>query len=263
MSRELRFRLGDLLADGPRCDFLGDEELIDFVENRLGATRHDAFHRHVVGCASCSELVDDLAIFRKLTAAGVIVPAELAAFRAADSGVRRRLSRIVLGSRLRTLFYWLSPVLVSLLAVLLLWPSPSRMTGEIETMPFLPPPAVRSADLGQVWRQVGEAWSAGEMRHAAALLEAAVAESPQEADLQFYLGYARLRNGEPGRALDALQQADRLQADAPSEHTRWMLAAALERVDRKDEACAALRSVVEIGATRASAAREIVERDCR
>jgi len=263
VSRELRFRLGDLLADGPRCDFFGDEELAGFVENRLGAARLDAFDRHVAGCVSCSELVDDLAMFRKLTTAGVTIPAELASFRTVDGGVRRRLSRVALGSRLRTLFYWLSPVLVSLLAVLLFWPSPEFMIREIETMPFLPPPAVRSADLGQAWRQVGEAWGAGDMQRAATLLEAAVAQSPEEADLQFYLGHARLLNGETERAAAALRQADRLQSDAPSEHTRWMLAAALERIDREEEACAALRSIVEIGATRASEARGIVERDCR
>lgn len=263
MSRELRFRLGDLLAGEPRCDFFGDEELVGFVEDRLGAARLDAFDRHATGCVSCTELVDDLKVFRKLTTAGVTVPAELASFRTVDARVRRRLSRVALGGRLRTFFYWLSPVLVSLLAVLFFWPATEHMIREIETMPFLPPPAVRSADLGLVWRQAGEAWSAGNMERAATLLEVAVAESPGEADLQFYLGHARLLSGDAEGAVAALQLADRLQTDAPSEHTRWMLAAALERVERGEEACTALRSIVEIGATRAADARDIVERACR
>jgi uncharacterized protein HemY len=94
------------------------------------------------------------------------------------------------------------------------------------------------------------------------LLEQAVVDRPEDADLWFYLGLARVRAGDASGAIEALERADRLQAPLHSEHTRWMLAAAFERVDRKAEACASLASVVELDASRATAARRIADRYC-
>ena len=100
------------------------------------------------------------------------------------------------------------------------------------------------------------------MPRALSRLERAAAAGSEDASLWFYLGQARLLAGDARGAVDALRRADALEIDAPSEHTRWMLAAALERTGRQDEACAALRSVAEIGGTRSAAARARVARWC-
>lgn len=262
MSSELRFRLGDLLEGPTRCVFLDDEEMMRLVDGRLAGPRLEAFERHAPGCPSCHELADDLQMFRDLTTSGVTVPAEIKAFEQTDAAVRQKLERISLGRRLRSLLYWLSPALATVLVAVFLWPQP-RLIARIEPVPVMPPTAVRSPDLSQAWQRIAEAWQAGDLATTAELLEAAVAQAPQDADLLFYLGQTRLLRGEAAAAAEALERADVIQRAAISEHTRWMLAAAFERTDRVDEACAALRSVVQIGATRASAAREIVARRCR
>ena len=90
----------------------------------------------------------------------------------------------------------------------------------------------------------------------------AVADRPEDADLWFYLGLARLRAGEAPAAIEALERADVLQGRLPSENTRWMLAAAFEQAGRKADACASLASVVDLDGTRATAARRIADRYC-
>jgi Flp pilus assembly protein TadD len=128
--------------------------------------------------------------------------------------------------------------------------------------PLLAPPAVRGVDQADLWTRLEQLWSAGDMRGAAVLLDQAVGERPEDADLWFYLGLARLRAGEPSSAIVALQRADELQATMPSENTRWMLAAAYEQAGRKVEACSTLSSVVDLDGSRAPAARQAFERYC-
>ena len=132
----------------------------------------------------------------------------------------------------------------------------------VEPFPLLAPPVVRGVDQTELWSRLEERWSDDDMRGAATLLEQAVADRPEDADLWFYLGLARVRAGDASGAIEALERADRLQAPLHSEHTRWMLAAAFERADRKAEACASLAWVVELDASRATAARRIADRYC-
>ena len=261
VSSQQPFRLGDLLEGPARCSFLSEDETIGLVDGRLAAPRLVAFERHVVACPACGELADDLQLFRDLTTSGVTIPAEIRAFERTNDSMLEKLNRISLRRRLRDLFYWLSPILVTVLLAVFLWPQ-SRLIAEIEPVELVPPPAVRSLDVSQAWQRIADAWESGDLASAADRLEAAVADDPQSADLLFYLGQARLLLGEPAAAVEMLERADAIQQPAISEHTRWMLAAALERTGRRDEACSALRSVVEVDATRAGAAREIVARRC-
>jgi tetratricopeptide (TPR) repeat protein len=259
---ELRFRLGELLEGPDRCPFLDDEETMRLVDGRLPHPRLEAFERHAAACPACRELADDVGLFHDLTTAGVTVPSESKAFERTDGAVRRALERVTLGRRLRAWLYWLTPALAMVVLLLLLRPE-ARMIADLDPVPVLPPPVVRSPGLDRDWQRIATAWQEGDLERTAELLQQAVAETPQDADLLFYLGQAQLLRGREGAAIELLERVDALQRPAISEHTRWMLAAALERSGREREACAALRSVVEIGGTRAASAREIVKRRCR
>ena len=259
----LRFRLGELLGDDSRCEHLSPEELMSLVEGRLDAARLEALERHARSCAACSELLDDVETFRGLTNSGVTVASEHRAYLDSDARIRRRLGLVRRTPRFRWFYTWAVPAIAAML-VLVVWLSPGDelLIANVERMPLVPPPTVRTVDSTEAWRQIALAWNDGDMSGAIALLESTVEESEEDASLWFYLGHARLLAGDAAGAVEALSRADSLELDAPSEHTRWMLAAALERVDRRDEACAALRSVVEIGGSRAAAARRLVERSC-
>lgn len=265
MSDRLEYRVGDLVGlDGP-CDHLSREELEDLVEGRLDPGRFRDLETHAAGCAACTELLSDLDRFRDLLFSGLAVATERRAFEATDPEVRRKLGLLRPPRRwFRPMLFWLTPAMaVLVLALIWLWPTEPVLIARIEPVPLQPPPAVRGLTLSETWSGLEEPWAAGDMARASVLLQAAVEQHPGQPDLLFYLGLARLLGGDATGALAALQEADRIEADFPSEQTRWMLAAALERVGRRDEACATLRSVAEIGGGRSVQAREIVERSCR
>jgi tetratricopeptide (TPR) repeat protein len=263
VTQQVQFRLGELLGGGARCEHLAPDEVMDLAEGRLRAGRLETLEQHARTCAACTELLDDVETFRKLTVSGVTIPAELRAFERSEARIRRRIGLSRLLSRFRWFLTWSVPAFAAML-LLVLWlaPEPARMIAEVERMPLVPPPSVRAAGAAETWREIALAWSADDMPRALSLLESAAAAGSEDASLWFYLGHARLLAGDARGAVDALARADALEIEAPSEHTRWMLAAALERTDRRNEACAALRSVAEIGGTRGAAARERVERWC-
>jgi hypothetical protein len=260
---QLHFRLGELLGVDSRCENLSPDELMSLVEGRLDGARLEALEQHARSCTACSELIDDVETFRQLTSSGVAVASEHKAFLESDARIRRKLGLARRLPRFRWFYTWAVPAITAIL-VLAIWLSPGDelLIADVERMPLVPPPTVRTIDATEAWRQIGLAWEADDMARAVVLLESAVEESGEDASLWFYLGHARLLTGDAAGALDALSRSDALERHAPSEHTRWMLAAALERIDRRDEACDALRSVVEIGGSRAPAARERVERSC-
>jgi hypothetical protein len=269
MSDGRLFRVGDLLGLDERCVHLSPSELEDLVEGRMRSDRLEKLKAHAVGCSACTELLDDLAQYQDLVLSGLTIPSELKAFQSADAAARRRLGRCRTPHPwFRKLFsgltpVWLTPALAGVILLMVwLWPSEPVLIATVEAVPLQPPPAVRGLSLDQTWQRLEEPWRADDMREAARILEPAVRENPDRADLLFYLGVARLRSGDPAGALEPLRRADEVEAAAPSENTRWMLAAALERVGRIDEACDTLRSVAEIGGVRAGDAREITDRAC-
>jgi hypothetical protein len=270
MKEGLLFRIGDLLGLREPCNHLSREELEDLVEGRLAPDRMETLEAHASACSGCAELLDDLARYRHLVLSGLTIPSERKAFDRVDGAVRERLG---LRRTRRGLFHdlasWMSPLWVPaalasvILLLIWLWPSRPQLIASVEHVPLQPPPMVRGLSLSQIWERLEEPWSADDMTAVTRILEPAVREHPERTDLLFYLGVARLRSGDAEGAVEVLLRADRLEAPVPSESTRWMLAAALERVGRTEEACAALDSVVEIGGSRAAAAREIVDRACR
>ncbi len=270
MNDRLRFQVGELLGLGAPCGYLSPAEIEDLAEGRLSLDRLEELRLHAESCGACAELLDDVERFGRLVHSGLTIPAERRAFERADADVRRgldledppsgRLAGLISGIR----GLWMLPAIAA--AVLLavwLWPSRPHLIASLDPVPLAPPPSVRGLSLGETWHLLEGPWEAGDMSAAARILEPAVLEHPERADLRFYLGVARLRSGDPAGAVEALREADRLEGPIPSEQTRWVLAAALERTGRMREACEALRSVAEIGGTRASTAREIVDRGCR
>lgn len=269
MSDALLFRIEDLLGLDERCDHLSSAELQELVEERLPAERLEEWKSHAAGCSACTELLEDLAQYRNLVRSGLTIPSERMAFENADAATRESLGlRRSPGRWFRAWFsglnpVWLTPAVAAILLLAIwIWPAEPRLIASVEPVPLQPPPTVRGLSLDQTWERLREPWSADDMHAAAGILEPAVRAHPERADLLFYLGVARLRSGDAAGAVEALRRADRLEAPAPSENTRWMLAAALERVGRIDEACGALRSVVEIGGARAGEAGEIADRAC-
>jgi len=269
MNDGLLFRVGDLLGLDAPCDNLSRAEQEDLVEGRLGPERLAEFEAHASVCASCGELLEDLQRYRNLVATGLTIPSERNAFDGTDAAVRRKLG---LGGAARRgrrgLFSWITPLWLTpalatvVLLVLWLWPARPLLIASVEPVPLQPPPTVRGLALERTWERLEGPWRADDMQGAARILEPAAQAHPERVDLWFYLGVARLRSGDAAGAVEALLEADRLEASAPSENTRWMLAAALERTGRVEQACAALRSVAEIGGVRAGAARAITDRAC-
>jgi len=269
MTDGLLFRVGDLVGLDEPCGVLSPAELDGLMEGRLGPDRLAELESHAAACPACAELLDDLAQYRSLLLSGLTIPAERNAFESSNAAVRRRLGLGRACRRFRDWLsrmspLWLTPALATvLLLAVWLWPSRPLLIAAVDAVPLQPPPTVRGVGLSETWDRLQGPWEKDDMRQAARVLERAVKRFPGEADLWFYLGVARLRSGDAGEAVDALLEADRIEAAVPSENTRWMLAAALERVGRVEEACTALRSVAGIGGAKARAAREIAERSCR
>lgn len=269
MSEPLRFRVGDLVGVEPPCEQLSAAEVEDLADGRLSLDRLEQVRKHAETCASCAELLDDVDRFGRLVTSGLTIPSERRAFERTDPEVRRGLGLAGPSgwhpwTRLpRRIQLWALPSFAAVVLLLVwLWPSRPLLIADLDPVPLVPPPSVRGLSLGETWDRLQGSWGAGDMSTAARILESAIRDHPERADLRFYLGVALLRSGDAPGAVDALRDADRLEDPIPSEHTRWMLAAALERTNRVSEACEALRSVAEIGGTRASAAREIVARAC-
>jgi cytochrome c-type biogenesis protein CcmH/NrfG len=256
----LDFRLGELFADVARCSFLDDAETEQLVEGKISDARQREWERHATACVACAELLRDLESIQEIESAG-LTGGERRAFRAADSRTAAALG-VGRQARPRRRFWIMLPALAAVL-LMALWVgrNPIRQIP-VESFPLLAPPAVRGADQADLWTDLERLWSNDDMRGAAVLLDQAVGERPEDAGLWFYLGLARLRAGEPSSAIGALQRADELQATVPSEHTRWMLAAAYEQTGRKAEACAILAAVVELDGSRAEAARQAAGRYC-
>ena len=260
MTGTLVFRLGELFADVARCSFLDEAEIEQLVEGRISDTRRGEWERHAAACVACTELLRDLQSIQEIESGGLTV-GERRMFRAADS---RTATTLGLGRRPRRhRRFWMTLPAIAAALFLTLWvgQSPDRQIP-VEPFPLLAPPAVRGADHADLWARLERNWSSDDMRGAAVLLEQAVGDRPEDADLWFYLGLARLRENEPSAAIEALKRADELQASLPSEHTRWMLAAAYEQAGRNADACGSLASVVQLGGSRAAAAREIAESYC-
>ena len=263
MNLVLRFRLGDLLIGPATCAHLDDDEVIGLVEGRLTAERLIHFGGHADDCDSCTELLDDLETFQGVTTHGITIPSERKAYEKSSARIRHRLVRARALAPFRSVLLWLTPAIAAAAAIAVLtWIPDGRLITDIGTVPLVPPPTVRAADVMETWQKLGVAWNEDDMPLAVGLLEEAVSDSPEDTSLWFYLGYARLRTENYPGAVEALRQADTLQVDAPSGQTRFMLAAALERVGRRDDACEALRSVEEIGGSRGQEAGEIVKRSC-
>jgi tetratricopeptide (TPR) repeat protein len=256
----LGFRLGELFADVDRCAFLDDVEIEQLVEGKISATRKSEWEQHAAACIACAELLRDLQSIREIESMGLTV-GERRAFRSADSRTSAALG-VGRPARPRRRFWIMLPAIAAVM-LLALWVGRSPVHQiPVEPFPLLSPPAVRGVDHAELWTDLERSWSSDDMRGAAALLEQAVGDRPEDADLWFYLGLARLRAGEPSLAIEALQRADGLQASLPSEHTRWMLAAAFEQAGRKADACEALTSVVELEGGRAEAASQVAARYC-
>lgn len=260
MTGTLEFRLGELFADVDRCTFLDDAEIELLVDGKLSGTRNGEWERHATGCIACAELLRDLQSLGEIESAGLTV-GERRAFRSADSrasealGVGRR-------KRPRRRFWIMFPAIAAALLLVLWVGRPPENQISVEPFPLLAPPAVRGVDQADLWSRLDQHWSGDDMRGAAVLLEQAVGETPSDADLWFYLGLARLRDGDAVAAIEALQRADELQANLPSEHTRWMLATAFERVGRRADACENLAAVIELDGSRAPAARQVFGSYC-
>jgi len=263
VSEHWTFRLGDLLGSGGPCAFLRPEEIEALARGRLGHERRSEFDRHAKDCRACAGVLEELAQFESIIAGGG-VPSELRSFRATDSEARKRLGIAPRRDSRRIGFVLVPALAAALLILLFLVPMGESpvLIPEIEPLRFAPPPPTRGISLHEAWQEALDAWNADDFHRAAEVLEQGLRVEPERADLLFYLGYARLRLGENAAALEALSRTDALQQATPSEHTRWFLAAALERARRHREACESLRSVVEIGGLRAERAAAIVDRAC-
>jgi len=263
VSDTLQYRIEDLLGPEPRCDFLDPGELIDLAENRLPDARRRGFEQHARECPACFELIRDLETFMRLAARETPIASERRAFRAADPGVRQQVGLASARAPRRPLWIGLLAASAAVLLILVL-PRDLRqpLIDEAGTVPFVPPPAVRGAAHPETWEEARRAWEAGDMARVVAVLTPPLEKDTDDPNLLFYVGVAHLAQDEFEGAVSRLEHLDHLQADAPSPHTRWFLAAALDGAGRRDTACAMLRSISSMGATRAGAARRIVERSC-
>lgn len=266
MNDETKLRLDELLGPELLCHFLSVEELDALAEDRLAADRRRAFEDHARSCPACREMARDLTSFVALTSRGGGVTSERRAFRAAEGGVRRRLGLPATRRSRRALTYGLlaASAAAAVLLVFLIAPltTPSPLFEEVTSIPFLPPPAVRGGADPEIWERARRAWEDGDMVGVVRTLTPALEQAPDDPNLLFYLGVAHLRLDEHEAAVAELQRLDRLQADIPSEHTRWFLAIALDGAGRVEDACTTLRSVAGLGGSRAGDARQIAERAC-
>jgi len=261
MSDEMRFGLGELLGLGPRCDFLGPEEQEALLEGSLSPERRRAFEEHAAECPACSELMADVEMFRDLSAGGTPMASERRAFRETDSRVRRELGLEPGRRARRPMAFGLLAASVAAAALVPRAPEPA-LFEEIDVVALVPPPAVRGGPSVETWEEARAAWEAGDFAGVVTLLSPELDEAPADDGLLFYLGVAHLRLGGHEKAIEALTRLDRLQADLPSENTRWYLAAALDGAGRRQEACGVLRSVFDMGSTRAGEAQRIIQRGC-
>jgi cytochrome c-type biogenesis protein CcmH/NrfG len=263
MSDDLRYRIGELFGEERACDFLSIEEIESLMNRNLDPARRVAFETHAASCAECDSLLDDLAHFGKIESHGLL-PREMRAFRKSDERVRLKLGlESPSRSRFRLLFWSLIPTAAVLALVLFsqLQPSHPLLIESVPAVPLKPPPVVRGPDMSEVWSEAADAWERDDMAAAVRALEPAVAARPDDPALRFYLGLARLRTGDAAAAVEDLRTADRLE-NPPSETIRWILAAALERASRFEEACAVLRELAESGGARAGEADRIVSERC-
>ena len=265
MNREIGFSVQELLGEGPICGFLSEEEIEALADGRLDPRRRAAWEEHAGGCAFCSELRDDLQAFLRLAEGedpGTF--SERRAFRksrarveAAIGAERRHLFRLV---RLGVVAAALALTALVLILGLPRRTSPS-LIAEIESVPLVPPPVVRGVAV-ETWNEARTAWDSGNFDEAAVVLEEAAAGSTSDPALLFYLGVARLRADDAAGAEEALRRADALERDVPSDSTRWMLATALDRLGRTEEACEVLRSVAGLGGAHADRAEKITRTSC-
>lgn len=266
MSDELSFGLGELLGLEPRCDFLGEEEQEALLEGSLSPERRRAFEEHAVECPSCSELMADVEMFRALSAGGGSMASERRAFRASDARVRRDLGLEPGRRARRPMAFGLlaASVAAAALMIFILVPRAPEpvLFQEIDVVPLVPPPSVRGGPSVETWEEARVAWEADDFAGVVTILSPALDEAPADESLLFYLGVVRLRLGDHDQAVEILTRLDRLQADLPSENTRWYLAAALDGAGRREEACGILRSISDMGSTRAVEAQRIVRRGC-
>jgi hypothetical protein len=238
------------------------------MAGRLSEDRRQAFDMHCSACPTCSALVEEHRLFEKALAEDDLSPQERRAFEETKARVTRTLfpdkERLAGIGLLGRAMAWVLPTAAVIVAavLLLMWSGPEQLFGPLEPVPFLPPPMTRGPFSQETWEQAREAWDAGDIRGACGVLERAVPTAEAQADLYFYLGYCNLALGHVDKALNALEVADRSQAEFPSQTTKWFLAIAYDRAGRKAEACATLRAVEKLGGGRAKQASGILEARC-
>jgi hypothetical protein len=119
MSLVLRLELGDLLIGPGTCDHLDEEDVDGLVEGRLAADRLTSLATHAGNCGACTELIDDVEMYQKLTTHGITIQSELAAYEKSSARIRRRLARSRGLRRLRTTLVWLTPAVAAVVVALL------------------------------------------------------------------------------------------------------------------------------------------------
>jgi tetratricopeptide (TPR) repeat protein len=267
MRSRPRFRLGDLAGLDRSCDFLSPEEVDALGKGELTRERLEEFNAHSADCPSCAELAADYDLFVELLEEERLAAGERRAFEESDTRVwnalvsdrrhadrRRRVWPVLAAAAAAT---------VLIVVLLLPWRVTPPLVDELDSIPLIPPPATRSHQPLDLWQRALAAWESNDLDGVCRILEEGISTDPEQADLFFYLGYFRLRLEHNTEAVEALEAADRLQAEFPSENTRWYLAIAYDRVGRRHDACVLLRSVASMGGKRAGPAGAIAGESCQ
>lgn len=263
MNRTHTMKLEDLLALHAACDFLTRREREQLVEGRLPVERLQDWERHANECVHCATFQEDLRVFRRTAEAGGILSAESAAF---DSYEDRNRERLRLGKRVRRFrkpWLWIPAGAIAALLAVVVWLGGGPPLVETpDALPFLPPPAVRGATEAEAWKSLEPLWREENWSEAVALLDSIAAKENPDPGLLLYLGVAQLEAGRERGAVETLERLDGMQAEIPSETTRYFLAVALDRSGERAAACRRMEQVASMGGARAGEAERIVRERC-
>lgn len=192
-----------------------------------------------------SDLLADAELFKRFVTDGLRIESERRQFQASDQRVRRTIGFIDDEPEKRSNVRWMSTAAVGIAAAILLLvmlPKKEALVPGVSEIPLSPPPLVRGAS-PDLWKDVATAWEAGAFSDAVDRLAAAAGEDSDDSALLYHLGLARLRAGQDLLAVEALQLANELESDPPSDEIRWLLAAALDAAGDRREACRILRQL--------------------
>jgi len=210
------------------------EEIGELVGGRLGAADAAKLIEHMDGCAACSEELD-------LVADLLHAPSH------AVAAGRSRFARRWAGGLVA-----LATAAAVLFSFLFLRPSaPERRVRDLAR---LAPPATAGLVLrGGVdaepeagFEHAIERFAAGDHARAADGFEALLATRPDDPLVLFYLGVARLQQGELDAAIDALRRAEELGTDLLAEQALWYRSQAHLARDEGAEARDLLAHLVEL-----------------